>query len=451
VTQVVSEREITTVEAAAPDESAVEVVEKETVVETVVMEVVAEPTREPLPTMSPLPTATPFAASFDVADGGGDGTGGSESDTAALIAAEERKEEVQPAEPLTAGEIDDNELFEKYLDYVRAYYGPAVHALDVSERHIISARDAQGLPVLDAHVTAFADGQLVFEGRTTAAGQVLVHPRALGLGAGSTLAVRVEKNGSVNEVSFVSGQSDHHVVKLDHANRDGAPVALDILFLIDATGSMDDEINKLKSTILEISAQVDALPSRPDVRFAMVTYRDHGDAYVSRAHDFTPDVSAFQAELDQVRARGGGDYPEALNEALHQAIWDVEWREGEAVRLVFLVADAPPHIEPQQDPSYDQDMIEAVRRGIKIVSIASSGLDDQGEYVFRQLAQFTLGRFVFLTYQEAGQPSSGPGEETSHSVEPQDYTVDVLDRLIVRLVADDLAALGDTTIRYWEQ
>jgi hypothetical protein len=183
----------------------------------------------------------------------------------------------------------------------------------------------------------------------------------------------------------------------------------------------------------------------------MVTYRDHGDAYVTRAHDFTPDVSAFQAELEQVRAQGGGDYPEALNEALHQAIWGVEWREGEAVRLVFLVADAPPHIESQQNPSYDQDMVEAVRRGIKIVSIASSGLDDQGEYVFRQLAQFTLGRFVFLTYQEAGQPSSGPGGETSHNVEPQDYTVDVLDRLIVRLVADDLAALSDTAIQYWEQ
>jgi len=305
--------------------------------------------------------------------------------------------------------------------------------------------------VLDAHVTAFADGQLVFEGRTTASGQALIHPRAFGLSAGAVLAVRVEKNGAVNELSFVSGQSDHHVVKLDHAGQGDAPVALDVLFLIDATGSMDDEINKLKASILQISAQIDALPARPDVRFGMVTYRDHDDAYVTRAHDFTPDVRVFQAELDKVRARGGGDYPEALNEALHQAVWDVEWRGSEAVRLIFLVADAPPHLDSVQDFAYNVEMVEMVRRGIKIVPIASSGLDDQGEYVFRQLAQFTLGRFVFLTYQEAGQPSSGSGTETSHHVEAQDYTVDDLDKLIVRLVTDELAALNEHTIRYWEQ
>jgi hypothetical protein len=247
----------------------------------------------------------------------------------------------------------------------------------------------------------------------------------------------------------VSGQSDHHIVKLDHAGRAEGAVALDVLFLVDATGSMDDEIAKLKASILEISAQIDSLPERPDVRFGMVTYRDRGDVYVTRVNDFTPDVRVFQAELDKVRAQGGGDYPESLNEAIHRAIWDVAWRDEEAVRLVFLVADAPPHLDYEQDFAYDEEMVEAVRRGIKIIPIASSGLDDQGEYIFRQLAQFTLGRFVFLTYEEAGQPSSGPGTETDHHVEPQDYTVDVLDSLIVRLVTEELTVLSDESILYW--
>ncbi|MGD9099850.1 MAG: vWA domain-containing protein [Anaerolineae bacterium] len=457
VTKVVKE---TVVEKKTIVETVVEtVVEKETVVETVIVESHAEPepTAEPAvaarATATAAPTPTPFSASFEVVGGdeGGEAIA-SAPDTADMIKEEKEPDEIQqPVEPLTAGEIDDNELFQKYLDYVENYYGPPVYAVDVSERHIISIRDAKGLPVLDAHVTAFANGQLVFEGRTTASGQVLVHPRALELNAGTTIAVRVEKNGAVDELSFVSGQSNHHVVKLNHSGRADAPVALDVLFLIDATGSMDDEINKLKASILQISAQIDALPSRPDVRFGMVTYRDRGDAYVTRVHDFTPDVHTFQTELERVRARGGGDYPESLNEALHHALWEVEWREGEAVRLIFLVADAPPHLDYEQDFSYDNEMVEAVRRGIKIVSIASSGLDDQGEYIFRQLAQFTLGRFVFLTYEEAGQPSSGPGEETSHHVEPQDYTVDVLDHLIVHLVTDELATLSDPAIRYWEQ
>ena len=78
----------------------------------------------------------------------------------------------------------------------------------------------------------------------------------------------------------------------------------------------------------------------------------------------------------------------------------------------------------------------AARRGIKIFPIASSGLDDQGEYIFRQIAQYTQGRFIFLTY--AGPTSGGPpGEETTHHVE--DYSVNNLDDLLVKLVEEELA------------
>jgi hypothetical protein len=414
------------------------VVEKETVVETM-MEVTA----------MPLPTATPFSASFVIEHDVGD-TGRRDKATASE-APETKRAKAQTLAPLTAGEIDDNALFRKYLDYLAQYTGPAVFAVDVSERHIISVRDSTGLPVLDAHVTAFSGGRLVFEGRSTATGQVLLHPRAYGLIPGSSVAVRVEKDGVVNELSLVCGQSDHHLVTLNHPGRSGAPVALDVLFLIDATGSMEDEINKLKATILEISAQIGTLPASPAVRFGMVTYRDRGDSDFIKVHDFTSDVRVFQAELSKVRAHGGGDYPESLNEALHRAVWDVRWREGETVRLIFLVADAPPHLDYDQDFAYDEEMLEVVQRGIKIIPIASSGLDEQGEYIYRQLAQFTLGRFVFLTYSEAGQPSSGPGEETDHHIHPQDYTVDILDRLIIRLVSDELTALRDVIVRYWDQ
>lgn len=439
-----SETEIAEVTRAVAEVKATTVVketlgEKETVVETMGI----------VPTTVPAATPTPFIPTFVVEGGAGDA--GAPDAIAAIGSEKNKRIEAQPTEPLTAGEIDDNERFAQYLAYVQGYYGPPVFGMDVSERHIISLRDSQGLPVLDAHVTAFADGQIVFEGRTTAAGQVLVHPRALGLSGAASVAVRVEKGGVVNEVSFVGGRSDHHIVKLDLPRLAGWPVALDVLFLIDATGSMEDEINKLKASILHISAQIDALPARPDVRFAMVTYRDRGDVYVTHVNQFTPDVRAFQAELNKVRAGGGGDYPESLNEALHRAIWDVTWRESEAVRLIFLVADAPPHLDYEQDFAYDEEMVKAVRQGIKIIPIASSGLDDQGEYIFRQLAQFTLGRFVFLTYQEAGQPGSGPGTETDHHVEPQEYTVDLLDSLIVRLVEEELAALDDQTIQYQQQ
>ena len=82
------------------------------------------------------------------------------------------------------------------------------------------------------------------------------------------------------------------------------------------------------------------------------------------------------------------------------------------------------------------EMVRARQKGIKIFSVASSGLDEQGEYVFQQLAQQTMGKFIFILY------ATGPQEtlESPHSVEQ--YTVDRLDSLIVGLIEDELRYLG---------
>ncbi|MEZ4734357.1 MAG: hypothetical protein R3E79_45275 [Caldilineaceae bacterium] len=141
-----------------------------------------------------------------------------------------------------------------------------------------------------------------------------------------------------------------------------------------------------------------------------------------------------------MQADGGGDTPEALNEALHRSLQDLTWRSDDTVRMILLVADAPPHLDYSWEPfSYDTDMIEAVRRGIKIFPVGASGLDAAGEYIFRQLAQFTGGKFVFLTYADGSNPGSGLGTETEHDV--NNYSVDTLDRLVVRLVREELAKL----------
>jgi hypothetical protein len=199
---------------------------------------------------------------------------------------------------------------------------------------------------------------------------------------------------------------------------------------------MADEIAKIQNTIFDVAARIDALPGQPNVRYGMVTYRDRGDQFVTRNFEFTPDVGDFHRNLSTVYADGGGDTPESLNEALHDALHGVEWRGGESVQLVFLIADAPPHLDYPQDYDYAQEMEIAARRGIKIFPIASSGLDDQGEYIFRQIAQYTQGRFIFLTYE--GPTNGGaPGEVTTHHVE--DYSVNNLDDLLVRLVEEELA------------
>jgi hypothetical protein len=152
--------------------------------------------------------------------------------------------------------------------------------------------------------------------------------------------------------------------------------------------------------------------------------------------DFTDRVRAFSDQLSQVRAAGGGDYPESLNEALHAAIYEMDWREEDTVRMIFLVADAPPHLDYSQDFDYAQEMAVAAANGIKIFPVAASGADDQTEYIFRQMAQFTQARFIFLTYE--GPTNGGePGDVSTMNV--SSYGVQDLDDLVVRLVRDELA------------
>ncbi|GAB4447704.1 MAG: hypothetical protein Kow0031_30270 [Anaerolineae bacterium] len=354
----------------------------------------------------------------------------------------------QQLSPLRAGEVDDNAQWDDYLLYRRGYSGPWVNEVDISERYVIDVTDGQGLPLLGANVSvALPAGpqQEIFSARTMANGRVLFHPLAAGLPLEQVndFLVTVDYGSTSQQFALTrlnaqpaTSFTDHWTVALDARPTQANALPLDVLFLVDATGSMADEIAKIQSTIFDVSAQIDALPGRPNVRYGLVTYRDRGDLYVTRVSDFTPDVRDFSRSLDMVQAGGGGDYPESLNEGLHHAIHNVAWRGGEAVKLIFLVADAPPHLDYEQDYDYAVEMDIAARQGIKIFPIASSGLDDQGEYIFRQLAQYTQGRFIFLTYAD-GSNGGDPGDVTTHHVD--DYSVENLDQLLVRLVQEELA------------
>jgi hypothetical protein len=383
----------------------------------------AEGDVETVATPAPLPTAT-------IGSGEPDRAAGEETlDTGLTLDQNSR---------LTAGEVDDNAEWDDYVQYLRSYQGASVIPVDVSERHQIWVQDNQGNPVLGAVIEAEVDGQLVTRLRTHSNGRSFLFPRAY-INSSEDILVNVTINNQTESFTIPAGTSQREwFVTHPGANQNQQQAQLDVLFLIDATGSMADEINELKENIRAISARIDALPSQPNVRFGMVTYRDHGDAYITQVTDFTPQVEDFAASLARVSAGGGGDYPEDLNEALSQAVHRPEWRVEDTVSLIFLVADAPPHLDYGQQNHYGYEMLQAASRGIKIYPIASSGLDEQGEYVFRQLAQSTGGRFIFLTYGEEGPGSTG----TETEFEVSDYTVSSLDDLVVKIVEEELAPLN---------
>ena len=297
---------------------------------------------------------------------------------ATLTAASERQRTA-----LSAGEVNDNERWDEYVYYRNQYSGPPVHDVDVTERYVITVTDANGRPVHNARVRVSTAEVALFEGRTYANGQTLFFPRAFdGSEEAESFTLDVETDEESQQFEFARGEVLDWVVTLDLVQpSSGGGVPLDILFLLDATGSMADEIDQIKDSLLSISSRISDLPSQPNLRFGMVAYRDRGDEFVTRVYDFEADALRFLDTIRGVVADGGGDDPESLNEALHVAVHEPDWRSGDAIRLMFLIADAPPHLDYVEDYSYADEMIEAHRRGIKTFAIASSGLDQQGEYV----------------------------------------------------------------------
>ena len=355
---------------------------------------------------------------------------------------------------LKAGEVNDNRNWNKYLEFVEDYQGPEVHPTNLERPQVVTVLDRDGKPVPNAQVivTREAGGtrDKVWESLTYADGRTMFFPqeergKGIAMLGGDPhpgkFTIEARRDGFREEIRVNLRDDDqqgqvrgHHRITLEGTMHYGEAVPLDVLFLLDATGSMADEIYQIKTTLQSISQKVDALPARPDLRFGMVAYRDRGDEYVTRLYRFDQDVERFSRNIAGVEAEGGNDYPESLNQALHEAVNDMDWRP-DAIRLMFLVADAPPHLDYDQDENYAREMVRAREQGIKIFAVASSGLDEQGERVFRQIAQQTMGKFIFILYRTGPQGSL----ETPHSVEQ--YTVNRLDSLIVGLIRDELEGL----------
>ena len=348
---------------------------------------------------------------------------------------------------LKAGEVDDNKLWDEYLDFVEEYRGPTAHETNLSNRHIVTILDQAGRPVPNAQVTISMkdDGaDTTWTNRTYVDGRTMFFPEgkyrpSMAMQNGEaqhgqfTITAKLDGFTSILHIPQ-SAQQRNHEITLEGTMHFGGNIPLDVLFLLDSTGSMADEIHQIKSTLHSTAEQISNLPSNPNLKFGMVSYRDRGDEYVTRLYKFDSNVKRFSQSIDEVQANGGHDDPESLNQALHESVNDMKWRSG-AIRLIFLIADAPPHLDYPQDEDYAVEMVRAREKGIKVFSVASSGLDQQGEYIFRQIAQQTMGRFIFIL-EEGPQGNL----ETPHSVEQ--YSVSQLDSLIIRLIREELEATG---------
>ena len=199
-----------------------------------------------------------------------------------------------------------------------------------------------------------------------------------------------------------------------------------IAFMVDATGSMGDELEFLKMDLKKVITEVQKTNNQLKISTATVFYRDEGDEYVVKHSPFTEDINQTTEFISQQRADGGGDFPEAVDKALVQ-LNQLQWQPEARTRIAFLVLDAPPHNKPAVISSIQYSVKTAAASGIKLIPIVASGIDKTTEFLMRFIAMYTNGTYVFIT------DHSGIGNK---HLEPSvgEYQVEKLSDLMVRLI-----------------
>ncbi len=344
---------------------------------------------------------------------------------------------------LKAGFADDNKQYGYFVDFLEEYsYAPHLQ-LPVGERIVLQVKDRDEKPIPNADVLIAAGGRRE-RGKTMADGSFLFFPSLYPEGIQS-FDVTVRAQQQEKEITFPRTGERIQTVTYGMERYIPKPIPLDILFIFDTTGSMGDEIDRLKTTIELIHINLTNLSIHPTVRFGMVLYKDIGDEYRTKVVPLTADLEEFQEALDQVEASGGGDTPEDLQAALEDAVTRIEW-EPEGIRLGFIITDAPPHLDYGQEYTYVDASKEAKEKGIKIFSVGTGGLDISGEYVLRQISQFTSGKYIFLTYGETGESEGGrPGAVSHHT--GSNFQTDKLEAIIIRFAKEELSNLTDEPIQ----
>src|SRR4051812_306850 len=128
---------------------------------------------------------------------------------------------------------------------------------------------------------------------------------------------------------------------------------VEVVFCLDTTGSMTGLIDGAKAKIWAICNQIAGGKPTPDLKVGLVAYRDKGDAYVTKVFDLTDDLDSVHANLKTFVADGGGDFPEHVNQALFDSVNKVKWsKDSKTLRIIFLVGDAPPHMDYPEDVKY---------------------------------------------------------------------------------------------------
>jgi len=325
--------------------------------------------------------------------------------------------------------IEESQRRTSFIDFVN-YFG-------FETRYMVTINVVNNdLPVNDAVVELHDADDLLFTAKTDARGNAYLFPY-YDL-SGEEITVKVKSGSYEKSLSFVYNALEKLQITMN--DRGEHQSVLDMMFVIDTTGSMGDELNYLKAEIAYVINSISMNNPNYIINLALLFYRDIGDDYVTRYFDFTTDITLQQTNLSRQSASGGGDFPEAADRALKEAV-EKNWTSSNATRLIFHVCDAPPHNKQENATVFFNAVKAAAQKGIRIIPIASSGIDLSTEFLLRQEALMTGGTYIFLT------DDSGIGN--SH-LEPTigEYVVEYLNACMIRVVNEYLTGEETEPVPY---
>lgn len=330
---------------------------------------------------------------------------------------------------LTAGEVNDFAKWEMWNDIAAGELSSYKQKWDLffSER-TVQLKNEDGFPIVDALVQLLDERKNVrYESRTDNTGKAELWSK-VGLtdvwsNNASAIVYHKEKSYTIRRLTTFKNGVNSLTIKSDCENSD----VVDIAFVVDATGSMGDEINYLKAELNHVIFKSKNDHPELTFNFGNVFYRDHGDDYLTRRHDFTDVLSSSIDFITQQSAGGGGDYEEAVEIAMNEALDSLKWSKEARTRILFLILDAPPHNTPEIRQQLKDIARKAASKGIRIVPLAASGIRKDTEYLMRCFALGTNGTYAFLTNH------SGIGNK---HIEPStdEYEVELLNDLMVRII-----------------
>ncbi len=211
-----------------------------------------------------------------------------------------------------------------------------------------------------------------------------------------------------SSASFSESVVSHHVhKKIVSSSQQGAGETIEVCFVLDTTGSMRGLIDSAKKKIWSIANQIVQSENKPQrIRFGLVGYRDRGDTYVTKFHGLSDDLDSIYLHLSKFAAKGGGDHPESVNQALHEAVEKMEWSQNkETKKIIFLVGDAPPKMSYADDTKFYESCAVAIKKGIRLNTL-QCGADSETTNIWTSIASLGNGKFAMIP-QDGGTVQVG--------------------------------------------